>query len=182
MDNRLILADEVLVVRCQLGDERAFERLVAQYDRKLRYYVRRLVRPQEGEDDVLQSIWLAVWSQLPRLRRPEAFRAWLYRIARNIAYQSVRRPATAPLEEDFPAPTEPEEQFSPEEAAEVHAALDRLSPAHKEVLVLRFLEDMSYEEIVDVVGCSLGTVRSRIHYAKRSLRKEMEAQGNERRQ
>lgn len=180
MDKKLTLADEVLVFRCQLGDESAFERIVAQYDGKIRYYVRRLVGPVPGEDDILQNTWLAVWSQLPRLRHPEAFRTWLYRIARNIALQSVRgRIVGVPLEDNYPAPTGDEESFRPEEAAAVRVALDEISPAHKEALVLQFLEGLSYEEIAEVVGCSVGTVRSRIYYGKSSLRKYMEAHKNE---
>lgn len=176
MDRKSTLADEVLVVRCQLGDERAFERVVAQYGRKLRYYVRRLIGRSLLEDDILQSIWLAVWVQLPKLRRTESFRPWLYRIARNTALQAIRRRIeTAPLEGDPPAPDEADATFTPEQAAAVHAALDQLNAAHKEVLVLRFLEGMSYEEIADVIGCSLGTVRSRIYYGKKRLRETMEA-------
>ena len=62
--------------------------------------------------------------------------------------------------------SEEEPKFSPEDAARIHAALDRLEPMHREVLVLRFLEELSYEEIGQVVDCPVGTVRSRIHYAK----------------
>ena len=63
-----------------------------------------------------------------------------------------------------------ESDFSPEDAARIHAALDELPPEQREVLVLRFLEEMSYEQIASVVGCQLGTVRSRIYYGKRALR------------
>ncbi len=180
MDKKLTLADEVLVFRCQLGDESAFERLVAQYDGKIRYFVRRLVGQVPGEDDILQNTWLAVWTQLPRLRHAESFRTWLYRIARNIALQSVRgRSLDVPLEDNYPAPTGDEGSFQPEEAAAVHVALNEISSAHKEVLVLRFLEGLSYEEIAEVVGCSVGTVRSRIYYGKSSLRQYMETRKNE---
>ena len=179
MDNWSTLADEFLVLRCQIRDERAFEQLVAHYDGKLRYYLRRLTGGMDHEDDVLQTAWLAVWTQLPTLRHPERFRVWLYRIARNTAMQSFRHRPDIPLNEDLPAPEEPEERFTPEEAAAVHAALDRISPHHREVLVLRYLEGLSYEEIAGVVGCSLGTVRSRIYYGKRSLRSEMEARTHE---
>ena len=179
MDDTSKLADLTLVLRCQLGDERAFERLVAQYSDRLRYFVRRLVKYNEGEDDILQLTWLAVWSQLPKLRHPEAFRTWLYRIARNIALQDARRPATVELEENYAGPIEEyHEEFSKEEAAAVHAGLEKISPAHREVLMLRFLEGMPYAEIADVVECSLGTVRSRVHYAKISLREQMEDQEN----
>lgn len=178
MDNQSTLADEILLLRCQVRDERAFEQLVAHYDGKLRYYVRRLTGGIEHEDDVLQNVWLAVWVQLPKLRNPERFRVWLYRIARNIALQRYRQRLAVPLDEDVPTPEPPEERFTPEEAAAVHAALDRITPQHREVLVLRFLEGLSYEEIAGVVGCSVGTIRSRIYYGKRSLRSEMEAGQN----
>jgi RNA polymerase sigma-70 factor (ECF subfamily) len=178
MDNQSTLADEILLLRCQVRDERAFEQLVAHYDGKLRYYVRRLTGGIEHEDDVLQNVWLAVWVQLPKLRNPERFRVWLYRIARNIALQRYRQRPSVPLDEDVPTPEPPEEGFTPEEAAAVHAALDRITPQHREVLVLRFLEGLSYEEIAGVVGCSVGTIRSRIYYGKRSLRSEMEAGEN----
>lgn len=178
-DNRR-MADTVLVLRCQMGDERAFERLVAQYGDKIRYFVRRLIGHESDEDDILPSTWLAVWTQLPKLRNPEAFRTWLYRIARNIALQRVRRrTAEVPMEDGLPAQAREEETFSPVESAAVHAALDGISPAHREVLALRFLEGLPYEEIAAVIGCSVGTVRSRIYYGKRSLRKKMEDSGYE---
>ena len=68
-----------------------------------------------------------------------------------------------------------EPTFSPEDAARIHKSMDRLKPQHKEVLMLRFLEQMSYQQMADVLGCNLGTVRSRLHYAKNALKQEMEA-------
>jgi RNA polymerase sigma-70 factor (ECF subfamily) len=76
-----------------------------------------------------------------------------------------------PLDEASVREPEGEEPFSPEDAARIHAALDQLPPEQREVLVLRFLEDMTYEQIAGVVGCQLGTVRSRIHYGKQALRR-----------
>ena len=64
--------------------------------------------------------------------------------------------------------------FSPEDAANIHRCLNELIPEYREVLMLRFLEQMSYKQISEVVSCSLGTVKSRIHYAKLALKKEME--------
>jgi RNA polymerase sigma-70 factor (ECF subfamily) len=70
--------------------------------------------------------------------------------------------------------TDEEPVFNAEDAAQVHAALDELAPEHREVLVLRFLEDMSYENIAQAIGCQIGTIRSRLHYAKRALRRALE--------
>ncbi len=178
MPDRTHLTDQILVLRCQLGDEVAFERLLAEYDSRIRYYVRRILGSNDKADDVMQVIWLTVWRRLPKLRNVEAFRLWLYRIARNIAVQDLRtsKKEQQALRDGLQVPDEQEEPFSPEEAAAVHAALNTISPAHKEVLALRFIEGMSYEEIAQLTECSLGTVRSRIHYGKKALRSEMETE------
>ena len=72
---------------------------------------------------------------------------------------------------DIAALEESEEGFSTEDAEQIHRALDTLSPEHREVLVLRFIEDLSYDEIGSITGCRPGTVKSRIHYAKQMLRR-----------
>ncbi len=176
MDTRERIAERILVLRCQLGDECAFERLVLGHQAKLRYYVRRLVRDRDTAEDVLQAVWLAVWLELPRLRNLDAFPVWLYRIAHNKAVQSFRDEAPeVPLSDDPPSGwPEEDESFTAEEANAVHQALDKLCPVHNEVLLLRFLHNMSYEDIAEATGCPVGTVRSRIYYAKRALRRIME--------
>ena len=79
------------------------------------------------------------------------------------------------LDENLAVTNDVEEDiFSAEDAVKIHRCLAKLNPDHKEVLLLRFLEQMSYEQIAKVIDCSIGTVRSRIHYAKIALRKKME--------
>jgi RNA polymerase sigma-70 factor (ECF subfamily) len=167
-----LLYERVLVVRCQAGDEAAFEELVERYAPKLRYFLRKLLSSAEAADDCLQDVWLEVFRGLARLADPQAFRAWVYRIARDRAFGLLRkgRRQEQPLGEiDVPDEAADESEFSPEDAARIHAALDRLPAEQREVLVLRFLEEMSYDEIARVTSQPLGTVRSRIHYAKRAL-------------
>jgi RNA polymerase sigma-70 factor (ECF subfamily) len=171
-----LLYERVLVVRCQAGDEVAFEELVARYAPRLRYFLRKLVGPQPA-DDLLQDVWLDVFRGLPRLADPQAFRAWVYRIARDRAFGLLRRNKhqEQPLGEiDVPDGSADEGEFSPEDAARIHAALDTLPAEQREVLVLRFLEDMTYDEIARVTSQALGTVRSRIHYGKRALRRALQ--------
>jgi RNA polymerase sigma-70 factor (ECF subfamily) len=125
-------------------------------------------------DDLVQETWLDVLRQLPRLQDAAAFTAWLYRIAHGKAMLDGRRNGrelitTGEVEDVVDGQSEP--TFSPDEAVRIHAALDQLEPPHREVLVLRFLEEMSYEEIGQVVDCPVGTVRSRIHYAKTALKR-----------
>ena len=83
-----------------------------------------------------------------------------------------RAPATVP-DVEWIAEKE-DDAFSADDAKRIHAGLDQLEPAQREVLVLRFLEELSYEEIGQIVDCPLGTVRSRIHYAKAALRRTLE--------
>jgi RNA polymerase sigma-70 factor (ECF subfamily) len=168
--------EQVLVVRSQAGDEAAFVELVERYQGRLRRYVRRLPVDASKVDDVLQDVWLTAYRNLPKLRRPGALAAWLFRIARNAALAELRRHRVAfelDPEPEAPASTEGEDDLTPQDVARIHACLDRLPPHHREVLVLRFLEQLSYEDIAKVVGRPLGTVRSRLHHAKRGLRREM---------
>jgi RNA polymerase sigma-70 factor (ECF subfamily) len=169
------LYEQFLVVRFQAGDDHAFAEIVQRYHARLGYYVRRLLGEADAVDDVLQDVWLTAFRNLSALRSPRALSVWLYRVARNTALADRRRPrACVELTEEPVTPeADDDADFSPADAARIHAALGRLRPEHKEVLVLRFLEEMSYEDIADVVGCPLGTVRSRIHYAKRELRRKM---------
>jgi RNA polymerase sigma-70 factor (ECF subfamily) len=166
------LSERVLVLRCQTGDGAAFEQLVVEFSPRLHYFLRRILGETNTIEDVLQDTWLQAFRGLPTLADAGAFRTWLYRIARDRAYREFRRRSPpVQLREDSEEVQEPDERndFPAESIEQVHAALERLGREHREVLVLRFLEGMSYEDIARVTGCPLGTVRSRIHYAKRAL-------------
>src|SRR5215472_4341227 len=95
------LYERVLVLRCQAGDEAAFAEIVERYQPRLRYYLRKMLRDVQGAEDALQDVWLSVFRALPRLVDVGAFRAWLYRIARDRALREfrIRRPAPQPLDE-----------------------------------------------------------------------------------
>ena len=171
---------EALVLRSMAGEVAAFEILVGQYHRRLLYYIVRLVHDRDRAEDVLQNVWIDVYQQLATLRSTKAFAMWLFRIARNHTCHELRRarrelPSESLEEIPDETPGAGERAVSADEAATVHQGLDRLSPAHREVLILRFMEELSYDEIADVLGCSVGTVRSRIHYAKQTLAQHLEA-------
>jgi len=173
-----VLAERLLILRAQLGGREAWAQLAERYDPRLAFYLRRLLGPTADAEDARQDVWLTVVRKLNTLEEPAAFRTWLYRIARHRAISMLRkRRREVPL--DLAGPTEEiaqeqaaeeETGFSPEEAAAMYAALGGLSLAHREVLSLRFLGGLSYEEIGRVVECGVGTVRSRLHYAKLALR------------
>jgi RNA polymerase sigma-70 factor, ECF subfamily len=171
------LYEQVLLLRCQTGDEAAFVEIVAYYDPRLRYFLRKLVDHSHSVDDIMQEVWLDMHRGLPALRELAAFRGWIYRIARDRAVRQLRQKQHATMSSevlDALEETEDEAAFSAEDVAQIHSALDRLAPAQREVLVLRYLEGMPYEEIAIVVSAPPGTVRSRLHYAKRALREELE--------
>jgi RNA polymerase sigma-70 factor, ECF subfamily len=171
------LYETVLVLRCQSGDEAAFAELVERYQARLRYYLRKMLREVHGAEDALQDVWLDVFRGVSRLADAGAFRAWLYRIARDRAFRQLRkrRPPYQPLEEvEVTDKGAEEEHFTAEDVERIHSAFDELAAEHREVLVFRYVETMTYEEIARIVGCQVGTVRSRLHYAKRALRSVLE--------
>jgi RNA polymerase sigma-70 factor (ECF subfamily) len=177
-DQAELIYERLLVVRAQTGDETAFAELVERFSPRLRYFLRKLLASADQAEDALQDVWLDVFRNLPRLADPQALVAWLYRIARDRAFGRLRRLRRVEQQLDdalvVDAAAADEGDFSPEDAARIHAALDELPPEQREVLVLRFLEDMSYEQIARVIDCQLGTVRSRLHYGKRALRRALE--------
>ena len=170
------LIEQVLILRCQIGDKDALAGLIERYQAPLRYFISRLSANPETAEDIFQDTWLTVIRRIHSLKKTDAFSTWLYRIARNKVYQQFRRKKKlSELDENIAVPNNTENDvFSPEDAAKVHRCLKKLLPEYREVLMLRFLEQMSYEQISQVINCRLGTVKSRIHYAKLALKKEME--------
>ncbi len=165
--------DEWLALACQRGRPEAFAELVREMERPLLYYVTKLLRDGERALDVLQEIWLRAFRSIRRLEDPRRLRPWLYRIAHGLAVDRIRQDASQAQVEQARALTPDdaaEESFPAEDAAAIHRALDALDARHREVLVLHFLEDMPLADIAAVVGCPVGTVKSRVFYAKQALR------------
>jgi len=167
-----------LVRNCKKGRNEAFEELFELYQPRLKYYVRRLNGTGTNTEDILQDVWLTVIRKIRRLKNAQSFPVWLYRIARNKIYSGSRekiRFTALPEEqagEQFRDDNEPE--LTADDAARLHEALNNIQPYHREVLTLLFIEQMSYKAIAEIIGSNIGTVRSRIYYAKKSLRKEMD--------
>jgi len=176
MDKAARLIEQVLLLRCQMGDKDALAALIEQYQKPLRYFISRLLDDAQASEDILQDTWLVVIGRIHGLKKAEAFSTWLYRIARNKVYQQLRRKKRlSELGENIAVPNNTENDvFSSEDAAKVHRCVKELLPEYREVLMLRFLEQMSYQQMSQVIDCSLGTIKSRIYYAKRALKKEME--------
>lgn len=171
------------MLQAQQGDSEAFRSLVNRYERQLFYYMMRFTPNPDHAADTLQDVWLTVFRGLKNLRAPEAFRVWLYQITHDKIASFVRREARK--EQIFEAFTNEQtvdgfyEDPLFDDAELVHRALDSLSPEHREALTLRFLEDLSLEEIAETLRCQLGTVKSRLHYAKLAVRKFLEERSHE---
>ena len=175
-DDLRSLRERALVLRAQLGDRDAFDQLVTLYQERLSYYVHRLVQDWHQSRDILQQVWFDVFCTLRNLRSPSAFRVWLYRIAHDRSITCIRRQRVeSDVHERLVADVVETEVWNDlellENAEVVHIALNRLSVIHREIMTLRFLEDMNVREIARVMQCSEGTAKSRLHYAKDAMRR-----------
>jgi RNA polymerase sigma-70 factor, ECF subfamily len=170
------LYERLLVLRCQAGDEAAFEELVGRYSPRVRNFLGQMLGDVHGAEDALQEVWFDVFRGVGRLRELGAFVPWLYRIARDRAYKILRRHGLTlrSLEETDVPIAVPEGDEEGERPDLINQSLEQLPYEQREVVLLRFVEQMPYEQIAAAVGCGIGTVRSRLHYAKRALRREME--------
>jgi RNA polymerase sigma-70 factor, ECF subfamily len=173
MDTETRARYEWIALRCQAGEPGAFEDLIAVMERPLLYYAASLTGNADSGLDVLQEVWIKVYHGIHKLKDPGSLRSWLYAITHGIAVDRIRRNTSRERAEqveleDFQEAAEP--SFAEEEAAAIHQALSQIGLKHREVLVLHFLEDLSVAEIAEVVGCSEGTVKSRLHYAKRAMK------------
>jgi RNA polymerase sigma-70 factor (ECF subfamily) len=176
--------EQLLAVKCRRGDAQAWRELVDRYDRRLLYFIRRMIGSERDAYDVLQQTWLAAWGAIPKLQDPALLRTWLYRIARNQAISHIRRDrrgVTLAEPADLQAVPDASDDggcFADFPAAALHANLQRLSLPHREALTLHFLEGASIDEIADVVDVPAGTIKSRLFHAKRALRALLESEGH----
>lgn len=175
VDQALAQAQEILwVLRARQGDEQAFRELVEKYDRRLLYFIRRFERDANQASDLVQEVWLTVFRKIGTLESPAALQTWLYRIAHAKVVTAIRRAVRRDLPVHLLQDAAAAGDKQLDDADLVHRALECLSADHREVLVLRFLEQLSLEEIGEVLGCPPGTVKSRLHYAKQEMRRVVE--------
>jgi RNA polymerase sigma factor (sigma-70 family) len=172
------MSDELLVVRCQLGEREAFAELVRGWHPVVERYVGRMLgRP---DDDVVQEIWLAIFKGLTKLRRPDRFIPWLFVVARravmNQLRDAYRRPEPEPIDE-APVADDADHVVNREALA---GALAALPAREREVLMLFYLEDLSLDTCAQICGVPIGTVKSRLSRARLLLHHELQSKGYER--
>ena len=165
---------ELLVLRCRQGRKDALEELVKSWEKRLYYYIRRLVEDEQDSWQILQETWVKVLQGITKLREPRKLPAWLYSIARMTALSHLRtrysEQALFKNDEDISSIGDYDSDLTFDDAEQVHYGLGQLSLQHRDVLTLFFLRDLSVHEIAQVLDVPAGTVKSRIHYAKRALR------------
>lgn len=180
--------DAPLVERVKQGDVKAFEMLVVKYQRRIERLVGRMVRDVDLIPDIAQETFIRAYRALPQFRGDSAFYTWLYRIAVNTAKKQLMELKRDPLvtesaragrdDDDEPSPmeNEPSDSGTPEAilaskqiAAAVNFAVEALSEELRQAITLREIDGLSYEEIAEVMGCPIGTVRSRIFRAREAI-------------
>ncbi|HEX2201495.1 MAG TPA: RNA polymerase sigma factor RpoE [Gammaproteobacteria bacterium] len=179
-------ADKQLVERVQRGDKQAFDLLVLKYQHRIIKLVSRYIRDPSDAMDVAQDAFLKAYRALPNFRGESAFYTWLYRIAINTAKNYLVMQSRHLLETEVNPESEEGEQFELESTlkeystpenmvltdeiqATIVAAIDDLPDDLRTAILLREVEGLSYEEIANVMGCPVGTVRSRIFRARESV-------------
>ena len=185
-------AEETQLIRlARAGDRDAFAQLLERYEKPVYHQALRMVGHAEDAADLTQEVFLKVWQALPGFQGDSAFSTWLYRLTSNACIDFLRREKrrrgtlslddqeldlSAQLSDPAPAPQQALEQRELQRALE--AGLAQLSDEHRQVLVLRELNGLSYEEIAQALGLSPGTVKSRIARARLSLAKFLRKSGN----
>jgi RNA polymerase sigma-70 factor (ECF subfamily) len=180
--------DQQLVARAREGDQRAFELLVRKYQHKVLKLIMRYVRDMDEAMDLTQETFVKAWKSLGSFRGDSAFYTWIYRIAVNTAKNHLvsaqRQPYTVDLDADetdqYAAEPGLTDTDTPEGEAlggELHRvvmqAIHDLPEDLRTAITLRELEGLSYEEIAEVMGCPIGTVRSRIFRAREAIDKRL---------
>jgi len=173
--------DEGLVRRAVAGDQAAFTELVRRHERRVFAVSMRMLGREEDALDATQDAFLTVFRKLEQFRGESAFSTWLHRIAVNACYDVLRKRARQPM---LHLATDDEREREPGPPVEDHAgavaggldaerALQELPPDFRAVLVLADVQDLAYEEVADVLGVPIGTVKSRLHRGRIALARAM---------
>jgi RNA polymerase sigma-70 factor (ECF subfamily) len=176
--------DKALVAAFSAGEEQAFVAIVDRYKTRLMRLAQSVVHNEQDALDILQEALIKAYRGLSSFRGTSAVYTWLYRIVMNQAIDFVRRRPSVSIEStsdmlrelpDSHAMAEPEREALNAELREtIFAAIDELPRKHREVVLLREVECLSYKEIAEVLGCNEGTVMSRLYYARERLRTALE--------
>lgn len=173
--------ERAIIDRIAAGDHHALTELYGRYQRPLFAYVRVFIRDPDLAEETLQDTFVAVWTSAHGFRGQSSARGWLYAVARRQALKAIRGAAAASVEtsldDAMPSSDPPPDMaaVAAEFRDDLVAALGRLSPTLREVVILTLVDGFSYQEVARIVGIPIGTVRSRLNTARRALRPLLEA-------
>src|SRR5438552_3077524 len=176
-----------LVRRCQAGDTGAFDELVTRYRTRVFAMIYNMVHNEQDAWDLAQDSFLKAWKSIKRFRGKSSFYTWMYRIVMNVTIDWLRKkqikgagaefddsiqlkeidPASKTVPKSDPLPHTRMERR--EIRARIDEAIKQLSPDHRAVILMKEVEEMQYHEIAETLGCSIGTVMSRLFYARKKL-------------
>ena len=169
-----------LVKRCQNRDMQAMEEIVGQYENQVYNIAYGMLGSPEDAQDITQDVFVSVWEKIGQFRFRSKFSTWLYRIAKNVSLNEKSRRTsrkTDVVEIDDSQAWVPVDYQTPEDeilASEqqqiLHQALGQLKESYRTILVLREMDELSYEDLSAVLGCSIGRVKSRLYEARMQLR------------
>jgi RNA polymerase sigma-70 factor (ECF subfamily) len=176
-------SDAELVSAASTGAESGFEELVRRYQRPIVSYVYRMLNDYEAALDVTQEVFIKVYNSLERYSTDYKFSTWLYRIAHNAAIDHMRRNSmnaqsietenadgTYQLQIESPNPTPEQDRERSEWRAEIEGVVRTLPAAYRDLILLRHSRDLSYDEIAEITGLPLGTVKNRLFRAREMMR------------
>lgn len=172
--------DRDLILKAQRGDVDAYNLLVSRWEKRVYNYLLRLVRNREDALDLCQDVLLKVYQNLRKLEDPGRFGPWMYRIAHNEAYSMLRRkkPEDDLETSNYEMPAMGGGMLPVETALAVDAALRRLSEEQREAVVLKVYQGFKFEEMSEILGCPLSTVKSRLYTALDLLKDALAPVGN----
>ncbi len=176
-----------LVKRCQAGQAEAFDELVTRYQTRIFAMIYNMVHNEQDAWDLAQESFIKAWKSIKRFRGRSSFYTWIYRIVMNVTIDWLRKkqvkgagmefddalqlkeidPASKTVPKADPLPHERMERR--EIRAKIDKAIAQLSPEHRAVILMKEIEEMQYHEIAETLGCSIGTVMSRLFYARKKL-------------
>jgi RNA polymerase sigma-70 factor (ECF subfamily) len=181
------LSELDLVKRCQDGDSEAFDELVVRYRTRVFGMIYNMVHSEQDAWDLAQDSFVKAWKSIKRFRGQSSFYTWIYRIVMNVTIDWLRKkqikaggaefddsiqlkevdPASKTLPKPDALPSQTMQQK--EIRSEIDKAIAQLSPEHRAVILMKEIDGMQYHEIAETLGCSIGTVMSRLFYARKKL-------------
>ena len=183
--------EQIWIAAAQKGDQEAFAALVRLYEKRVLALTTRMCKNPADAEEAAQEAFLSAWQGLPFFRGDASFSTWLYRLASNACVDLLRREGRrqnaagpslndeeAQLEVRDPAPSPQERAEQAELREQIEAGLQALTPDHRQVLILREMHQLSYDEISQVLDVDVGTVKSRINRGRKQLRNFLLSSGN----